>query len=487
MLIKIANKEYSAEDLAVLAKYNLLNVGQKNDPASTTLTVPALQGPFQGDATQFGIFSAPGVRPQRFSALQYPRSFLSLVKMAPSEYTADLLEIVTGQTAGSGNNATSFCTTAPLAGQLKTCQQIFKWGDFSMQTRLGSLMQTGQLRNRAEIPGDILNTGANENPFIPEIMFNIRDTRSQLALEMYNLGIEIGRQMELLAIRGVYTGNNSNVYRGFFTEFTGLDAQIKTGYTDLGSPGAPLCPAVDSAVISFNAAVNGTIGGGDGRNIVQAAHDLYYGLNDRAVAVGMSDTQFAFIMRKEQFRAIVEQWACQYATYRCVSTNAGQPLTNDVTNTNALRLELMRGQYLLIDGIQVPVVFTEGISNPAIANATYEADMYLVAVYWAGMPLLRMEYFNAANQWSREFGSYTDPQNTQVINNGMYLVGKHNTGTCMEYVVQARFRMIVETPFLCGRIDNVNYNYRAPSREAIPGTSLYDDGGSTYRGVYGTT
>lgn len=485
MSVVIEGKEYTESEFITLAKAGVLHIGQKNNPGSTTIDAPTLQGAFPGNVNQYGIFSGPGVRPQRYSALARPRSFLSLVSMTPSEYEAELIEIMTGQTAGAGNNSSDWCGDAPTAGQLKTCQQIFKYGDFAMRTRLNPLPLTGHLRNISDIPGEVLNSGPSENPFIPEMMFNLRDTRSQLALELFNIGVEIGRQMELVAMNGVYTGSQSNTYRGFWHQFTGLDAQIKTGYQDQGSPAHPDCPAADSAVISFNAAINST--DANGQNIVQAAHDMYWGLRYRAEQVGMSGVNWAIVMRPEQFRAMTEVWACQYATYRCQSTNAGQPFVNDVLNTNALRLEMMNGQYLLIDGQAVPVVFSEGIPNPAIANNTYEADFYFVAFNWNGSPLLRMEYFNLANPYAREYASFVDPQNTMVLNNGLYLVSKSYQGSCMQYKFDARFRMIVETPFLCGRIDNVNYSFLAPVREAIPGTSFYQNGGSTYRTTYITT
>jgi hypothetical protein len=40
--------------------------------------------------------------------------------------------------------------------------------------------------------------------------------------------------------------------------------------------------------------------------------------------------------------------------------------------------------------------------------------------------------------------------------------------------------MVLEAPFLAGRIDDLQYVYLAPTREAIPGASLYVDGGVSY-------
>lgn len=479
MALNLNGTKYTEKELQTLAKAGVLHIGRKNDPASTTLTAPALHGPFQGNAAQYGLFSYPGVRPERYSALQRPRSMARILRPMASEYTEEILEIATGQTASSGTNPAGFCGNPVTVGQLKTCQQVHKFGSYIIKTDLNAVPLIGQLRNRADVPAEILNAGPAENPLIPDIMFNLRDTRDVLAYELFRIGVDLERQMEQVLIRGQYTGSTQQNFVGFFQEFNGLDQLIKTGYTDAVT--GAVCAAADSAIISFNAAVSSTMGGGDGRNIVQAASDLYWALRDRATSVGMEGVDWAIVMRKEQFRAVVEQWACNYATYRCTSGTVGNPFNTDTGDTNALRLEMMNGQYLLHDGIAVPVVFSEGISSPAIANATYEADMYYVPLSWNGAPLLRLEYFDMGNQYATAYRTFVDSDDITVINNGMFIVGVRSTGLCKEYHFASRMRMILETPFLAGRIDNINYTFRAPSREAIPGTSLYVDGGTTYR------
>jgi hypothetical protein len=42
-------------------------------------------------------------------------------------------------------------------------------------------------------------------------------------------------------------------------------------------------------------------------------------------------------------------------------------------------------------------------------------------------------------------------------------------------------RLILEATFLAGRIDDVWYGFYEPARNALPGASLYADGGVTMR------
>jgi hypothetical protein len=67
------------------------------------------------------------------------------------------------------------------------------------------------------------------------------------------------------------------------------------------------------------------------------------------------------------------------------------------------------------------------------------------------------------------------------MNNGMFLVGSRSTGLCKEYHFQARMRLILETPFLAGRLDDIRFTFRAPIRNSDPAdTYYYADGGRTY-------
>lgn len=469
-------KRYTVSELKEMAE--VLGIRQKNDPAATTVTAPTLQGPFPGNTDQLGIFSSYEVRPERFSALTRPRTLAKLLNLNKSVFHEETLEIMTGVTASSGTNATGFCGNPPTVGQGKVCKQNYAWGRYYVKTNLDAIPEIGTLRSRAEVPGKVLNAGPAASPLVPDVMYKLADTRSQLQYELFMIGVSLERSMEKVLVTGDTSLASANTNHGWISEFAGLDGQVKTGYADVTGL---VCPAADSAIVAFNAAVTSVIGGGDGRNIVQAGTDLYWALNDRATEMGMGGVEFSWIMRKEAFRSIAEVWACNYATYRCQAGTAGQPFVENVEGTNRLRLEMMSGQYLLVDGVPVPVTFSEGIPQQSQGGSQFKSDVYLAPISWNGIPLLRLEYFPMDNQYATEFADFQG-ESIAVINNGMYIVGNRNTGLCKEYHFGAKFRMILETPFLAGRIDDVAYTFRAPIRNADPGdTFFYADGGATYR------
>jgi hypothetical protein len=475
MAIEIGGKSFTAEELETLAKAGVLSVGAKNDPASTTATGNPLHGTNQaGLGNVYGTFSAPGVRPEMFSALARARSFLRLASLEGSSVDNERIEVLTGQTADAGTNATGFCGNPPSVGNLKVAQQLYTWGDYYVKTELNALAQTGSLKDRADQSRRILNAGQIDNPFIPDLAMRLTDTQSALQHEFYKLGVSMERQSELVAVRGS-AGTKNSAYPGWFTQFSGLDAQIAQGKTDVLT--GVTAPALDSAVISFNAAITGA--GANGYSIVENITAMVRGLQDRAASVGIG-AQHAIVMRKDLFYALVDIFACEYATYMCDgATNS--PNNRDGMVIQNMRVDMLNGRYLLVSGQQIPVVFSDGIAQENTANNTYKSDIYVVAYQADGVPLLRLQYFDMGNSYINEFANAFGLDDVAILNNGLFIVGKRSTGLCIEYHVQARMRLILDAPFLSGRIDDAIYTLIDPIKDAMPGTSFYANGGITRR------
>jgi hypothetical protein len=408
--------------------------------------------------------------------------FFDLLRPVPSLNLTERRELMTGVTAASGTNATSTCADPPTVGQGKVCEINYEWGEYKVKTKFNTRASAGMLRDYSERNGVILNQGPDNHPFIPDIFFRMTNANSLLQNEFWNIGVAMQRSHSIVGIRGNSATASANTNHGWIAEYDGLDRLIKTGHTDAKTSVA--CPAADSIVTTFNAEVGGTIASPDGRNIVQAATDLAWSLQQRAMNFGMDGTLWAIVMRPEMFRAMVEVWACNYATYRCNSNSGGNTFTlnEDTVRTNDLRLEMMRGQYLLIDGLQWPVVFSEGITREGVGANHFKADMYFVPVSWQNTPLLTLEYFPLDNPVAAEYFNWLGADNETVLNNGMWAAGEKEVPFCKEYHFYTKQRLILETPHLAGRIDDVRFTFRANPRLADPAdTWYYADGGKTYQ------
>lgn len=476
-MIEIDGKMYSPDEIAVLSKAGMLHTGQKNDPSGSLNAVP-LQGPFPGpSSTQFGIFSDGTVEPGRFSAMPRTRTFLSVLG-APrrSEVLDSFYEILTGQTADGTANAADFCGDAPEAGNLKTCKQKYIWGSFFGKTRLNMIPAMGMLKNRTEVPAQILNVApAQRNPFVPDAMYALTDPRSQLRNELYTMGIAMERSTEVVSNQGQAGVDNSRY--GWFKEFAGTDSLVKTGHTDFDN--GSVCPAADSWIESFNANIGTT--DALGRTIVEALSDHYFTVTERAASVGMADTQFVIKMHPKLWRGLVEVWACNYASYRCDGSQ-GNPVNREGTDVNRWRTEMMRGKYLLIEGVPVPVVFSDGMAIDRASATEYVSDIEIIPISWAGQRLTYLEYFPMDNPYAMEFVNFQGDGEFKTLNNGMFFVANRNNGNCREYLFSAMMRLILRTPFLAARLDDVRVNDFTGIRGNDPAvTYYYDNGGVTYR------
>lgn len=479
MLIKIKGQEYNEAELAVLAKAGVLNIGEKHDTSATTPTAQALHGPFPGDNTQFGVFTAAGVRPGMFNATTRVESIGRYIPMMRSEFYNEIIEIMTGVTANPGTNQTNSCVVGPKPGDLKVCQQTYSFGIIHASTRIDDLTQIGMKKNRADIPREFYNQAAFVNPWLPQVpgIDGLSTSTSRLRAAMYTLGVGLERAISPVHFVGV-AGTENNTYVGVARQWSGLDGLIKTGYTDAITNLA--CARADSTVVSFNALVSGT--DANGRDVVETFSDTVFGLEDLGANLGMGDVQYALVMRPDLFRALTEVWACTYATYRCTDGDAGSPVNRDGMSIQQFRTDMFNNRYLLIDGVRWPVILDNTIARDVLGNNYYKSDIYIVALSWAGQPLLYAQYFPMDNAEALEYaGAFGGTDETSVINNGLYRVFRRNTGGCIEFDLFSRVRLILDAPFLSGRIDDIWYRSYYKQVDPIPGTSWHEDGGTSYR------
>lgn len=431
-----------------------------------------LHGFNYGSTTQFGAFSAPGVREQMYSALVRPQSILSLCEIRPSVFEQEIVEVMTGQTAGSGSNAATYCDDPPEAGQLATAQILKRFGSYFTETTVQRLPQVGALRNRADVPREILNAGPSGAPFMPDLLFRLQDTRDQVSVALYRLGVEFERTL----VKVVQSGNNATAHtstqRGWTAEFDGLDQWVKTGYTDVNGASAE---ALNSSVTSYNNTLSGTI--------VTSVTDMVFTCTTNAVNVGMDGTQFAFVMRPELHRALVDVWADQYSVVRTTGAQYEEANRNSVEIAQ-LADAMLRGRYLTVLGVDYPVVYSHGMEFTKVSGTNvYRSDILFLPVSYAGKRLLVLEYFDMSNPYFQSMANLTG--NIQIINNGMFAlgaVGDADSAFCSKLQLAARPRLLLETPFMAGRIDDISFTYSATPANPIPGESLHPASfGVTYR------
>lgn len=477
---QVTDKKYSIAELKEMAE--VAGAVFKNTPANTNPDAIPFHGPLHSNDQFSGIFARPGSRAEVYSAYQRPRSLVRALGIQRSIYQENDIDIMTGVTAGSGTNATSFCADPPEPGTPKRCTQRYTFGDWYEKTHLADLINAGQRVNPADVDRRIMNMAADPNQFFPSEILMEADLTSRpqslLASEMLVLSADWERNLEKVLFRGS-RGVADQSFLGWTTQFEGIENQVTTGRTDIDTSTA--CPAADSEVLTFSALISGTMA--DGRDIVTAASDLYEGLAQRADDVGLGGTQFAFTGTYRLFRALVDQWACNYATTICAGS-AGNPNGTDALLLKQFQTEMLNGRFLMIHGVPVPFLVTDGPTEVNVDGSNnWTSDLFLLNIDGPVGRYFNLEYKPMDTSEQMEFIRFLGDigAGPNPIGGGKFMHGVEQTAFCLEHHFAGKFRLIMDAPFLAGRIDDIEYSFLAPYRAADPAdTHAHVDGGIHY-------
>lgn len=122
----------------------------------------------------------------------------------------------------------------------------------------------------------------------------------------------------------------------------------------------------------------------NGATLVRQITNIYRNLRYIAVNAGLDPVQWAISMPWALFYEITEVWPCAYLTYRCTNIATGNTAFVDSTEAIRMRDEMRgnvydrTGQYLLIDGVRVPVVIDDGITELGVGAGSFRSSMYFV-------------------------------------------------------------------------------------------------------------
>ena len=431
------------------------------------------------------LFNTPGLNPLVPTTYVPPKGVEQFLErnghVKSSTYMQEVYGIITGQTADSGSDPTTPCSDeAATPGSLKFCQQVWPFGEFTMNSKSIRMDNLGELINSASpIAEQLMN-----NPFATDVAtqtvpMQVNEIfRSAIAKEMVELANGFGRRYA----RQIWTGNPANTVgtSGGTLQFNGLQRMVNTGYRDAIS--GTTCSAADSLVMDANNIIIQNNAGTVVRNFVEAYRSRLKLADD----IQFGDVQYAWVMRYQLFLALTDIWPCAYLTYRCYTAAPSGSSATGFVDTSAqatLRDEMRRGMFLLIDGVQVPVIIDNTLDEANSGNGNFISDAYLLPLAGGGMgQLLYMEYFNYRNQYGlggQLAGAFAG-QNYKVSADGRFVtVMLAPNGFCQQIQMRTRKRVILRTPFLAARIDNLQYNVYVHEREWQPGTSFFENGGNT--------
>lgn len=393
---------------------------------------------------------------------------------------ADVMEdkrfgILTGYTAAEGDEPTNACDDAP-SGFVKGCNLTARFGMLRRDTNEIEINKTMLRINRGDfvdlqLRGQVLGlTNLNPQNIDQAGILNIL-TKS----EMVTASVLAERELNTQMWQGTW---------GVGTQFPGLDSQIATGQVDADTGVA--CPAADSDVKDF--AYDDVEGGG--RSIVEYVSMLEWYIFFNARRMGMLPADWVWTMRPELWQVFTEVWPCQYNTNKCANSVIGdQSRTVIDGRENIAERDLMRqGMTLEVNGRRYPVVVDDGIfesnsTNDAnLAAGEYASTIYFVPLSVAGgLTATWREYLDYRNAFVSSNVALLDNRQDFWTDDGIFLWAIENQKYCYKISLKTEQRVILRTPQLAGKIQNVKYIPLQHLRSSDAQSEYFLDGGVSLR------
>lgn len=428
-----------------------------------------------------GLLTFPGVDPVVFSTIMGADSIIGMIPTMPSLFTNPTFYTITGVRADVGDEKDGVCDNAPTGGLMKACLTTSVFGRYERATPLLEINRLGQRTDRADpIDLRLVNTPlANGGPFMgaADVSMNPADLlTNEVTRKFWERNVSLHR----LLAHQLWTGNPANNSAGGgYKEMTGLQLLVNTGYVDIET--GQRCQAVDSLVRSFNhARVDGDVA-----NTIRVFANTYRQLKERARRSGVAPVRWVIAMRESLFYELTAIWPCSYLSFRCITGNASAVEQIDAQDAVRFRDEMRAGKYLLIDGERVEVVHDDGIPEAGcdddglVPCGCFGSDVYFLPMsIVGGQQVLFMEYFQYQNP------SITDAMGQMILGRieGPWITWPRQTNLCVEWQSKIEPRLILRTPWLAARINDVVWCPDTEGqRDPFPEDPYFVNGGRTSR------
>lgn len=415
---------------------------------------------------QGGLLSGQGIDRDVITAMVRPSGVGRILPLIPSIYENPTFATILGIVENSADRPEQPCADAP-SGYMKGAELTAAFGLVRKDTSTIDIYKTMLLKNRGDMTDLVLRGRLlGENNLTPAGINDSGVLEIMTKSEMVNAAVRAERTLS----RDIWQGTGIN------PQFRGLDTLIATGLVDWRT--GTLAPALDSDIKDFGSdAVDGS-----GRDIVEYLSAMEFYLRSNAVNMGLDPVSWVVVMRPELWFELSAVWPCRYLTSRCTMQNDnGMVVINDNVNVTA-RDNMRNGMYIDINGNRYPVITDTGINESTVAGSgEYTSSVYFVPMTINGnMPVTYREYldYRAASsnlQLLRGTESFwTD--------DGVYGWSiTDEKGWCYQLHLRSEQRIILRTPQLAGKIQNVKYAPLQHIRTPYPGDPYFLDGGVSTR------
>lgn len=441
---------------------------------------PATIGTFTGVWQPGGVLSVPGTDRDVFSAHIRPMGISSVLPFFPGNEDNPRFGSITGFTATSGAQAVNPCDDNP-AGYMKGCYLTARFGRTAFDTQTIEWDKVRRKSNRGVFDDlilrgrllgltDLTPSNLNEGQVLNVITMS----------EMVTAGVAMERSLTVQD----WTGSPAVATAGGgYIEYPGLDNQIATGQVDAETNIA--CPALDSDVKDFGYNdVEGT-----NPNIVRYVNQMEYFLRFNAQRMGLMPVEWVIAMRPEMWEILSEIWPCQYNTNRCANSLIGTQAELIVNGGEMVALrDAMRAELFIdVNGRRYRVVRDDGIFEQNSTNdANLNAGQFASSIYFVPMVVNGNFPVTYRQHVDYRLGSVdTNLMPPGMVDfwtdRGVYSWAYEGTKWCYKLSLKCEHRIVLRTPQLAGKIQNVLYSPLQHLRSPYPDSPYFADGGVSTR------
>lgn len=429
-----------------------------------------------------GMFAVTGLNNDIISTHVSPRGLGAMIPALPSDADDPRFGFLTGFSDDIGSEPDFPCDDAPT-GYMKAATLTAQFGRLSRQTET---IEVDKLLHRKRGVNNnlrLLNAMLTGNVGLNMGNMNETDIMNLVVkAEMVSVGVRAERKLARMLWSGspsVFTAH------GGYKEFPGLDAQIATGQVDAENNVA--VPSADSLIYNFAFQdVDGSV-----RDVVEYISMMEFQLRDLATRTNMDPVTWALVMRPELWFELSAIWPCRYLTQRCASSPGVTGLSINVNGSEqvAMRDAMRNGLYIDINGNRYPVVIDDGIheytnaTHASVPAGFWASSLYFVPLRARGsFPVLYWEHINYTELQRQLSPLGAGMRNTPFwTDNGRWLWVYKENGYCFSLQVKTEPRIILRTPHLAGKIQNIRYSPMQHLKSPFPDSSYWTNGGVSFR------
>ena len=436
-----------------------------------------------GTGSMFGAVQV-GIDPDVISAMMHWRGIGELLPREPVRTVEQFLPFITGVEPTSSTEATTACGDC-ISGETEACIQHFPTGKICRETKAMTMAKAIERLNRGDIELNLINDQlGSDSPWHPGSSFTSAGEIINV-VTAWALLFELPPLFMAALSPMVYTGNPAN-NNGDYRQFRGLQLLVNTGFVDAFAN--VTCPALDSDVKNFG---YGNVISATNPSFHQMLEMAHYYVRNNARGQRLDPVTWVAVMRPELWQIYSSLQAYQSILATVMNASIPNNYTVNIDGASLVRERnaTREGRFIFLNGERVMVVEDDGIPESNNANdancaaGEYASDVYLLPLrYMGGRPAMRIDYkdyrfMNGEIAATNDLvGGFYQPSP-----DGRFSWSLVRDGRCFKIQAEIEPRIILKTPQLAARIQNVKYVPLQHLREPDPSGSYFFKGGTSTR------